>query len=111
MYVRKKPNKSGSTSVVVVEKTHDHKQRIVKTIDCSRSKQEITQFVKQAENYIVAHTKPELPFLDHEEQHLHVFLHSLNNSQIQVIGPELIFGALYDNIYYNAGVGADVESC
>ena len=102
MYVRKKPNKSGSTSVVVVKKTPDHKQRIVKTIGCSRSEQEITQLVKQAEDYIVAHTKPELPFIDYEEQHLHDFLHSLNNSQIQVIGPELIFGALYDRIGYNA---------
>ena len=102
MFVRKKPNKSGSTSVVVVEKTPDHKQRIVKTIGCSRSEQEITQFVKQAEDYIIAHTKPELPFVDHEEQHLHDFLHSLNNSQIQVIGSELIFGTLYDRIGYNA---------
>ena len=101
MFVRKKPNKSGSISVAVVEKTRDRKQRIVKTIGCSCEANEVSRLVKQAEDYIIAHTKPELPFVSHDEQHLHAFLHGLSNSQIQVIGPELIFGALYDKIGYN----------
>ena len=102
MFVRKKPNKSGSISVVIVEKTPTRKQKIVKTIGCSRDEVQIAKLVKQAEDYIIAHTKPELPFIDPAERHLHDFLHSLTNSQIQVIGPELIFGALYDRIGYNA---------
>ena len=101
MFVRKKPNKSGSISVAVVEKTRDRKQRMVKTIGCSREASEVSRLVKQREDYIIAHTKPELPFVSHDEQHLHAFLHGLSNSQIQLIFPELISGALYDKIGYN----------
>ena len=102
MFVRKKINKSGSTTVVIVEKNSARQQRVVKNFGSSKDATIIQRLVKQAEDYIVAHTKPELPFIDHEEQYLHDFLHSLTNSQIQVIGPELIFGALYERIGYGA---------
>ena len=41
MFLRKKPNKSGSTSVQVIVKTKNRKQRVVKTIGSSRDTDEI----------------------------------------------------------------------
>ena len=102
MFVRKKVNKSGSTSVVVMEKTPSRQQRVVRNFGSSKDNVVIQRLVRQAEDYIIAHTMPRLPFVDSQELHLHEFLHSLTNSQIQVIGPELIFGELYNRIGYNA---------
>jgi transposase len=39
-------------------------------------------------------------FADEDEVKLEDFLSTINNSQIQVVGPELIFGRLYDRIGY-----------
>ena len=102
MFIRKKINKSGSTSVVVIEFTRARKQRVLKNFGASKDAITIQRMVKQAEDYITAHTNPQIPFIDSQEQHLHDFLHSLTNSQIQVIGPELIFGELYNRIGYDA---------
>ena len=102
MFVRKKVNKSGSTTVAVIEFSRSRKQRVVKNYGSSKDAAVIQRLVKQAEDYITAHTNPQIPFMDFQEQHLHDFLHSLSNSQIQVIGPELIFGELYNRIGYNA---------
>ena len=102
MFVRKKVNKSGSTTIVIVEKTPTRRQRVVRNFGASKDESTIQQLIRQAKSYITAHTKPELPYIDVEEQRVHDFLHSLTNSQIQVIGPELIFGELYDRIGYDA---------
>ena len=102
MFVRKKVNKSGSTSVVIVEKTRSRQQRVVRNFGSSKDTAVIQRLERQAEDYIIAHTMPRLPFVNSQELHLHEFLHSLTNSQVQVIGPELIFGELYNRIGYNA---------
>jgi len=41
-------------------------------------------------------------FADEDDVRLEDFLSTINNSEIQVIGPELIFGQLYDKIGYGA---------
>lgn len=42
-----------------------------------------------------------MPGIDEEEAGFERFLGQLNNSQIQVVGPELVFGRLYDRIGYD----------
>ena len=64
MFVRKKINKSGSTTVVIIEKTSSRQQRLVKNFGSSKDAITISRIIKQAEDYIIAHTKPELPFID-----------------------------------------------
>jgi hypothetical protein len=41
-------------------------------------------------------------FENEDELKLESFISSLSNNQLQVIGPELIFGCLYDKIGYGA---------
>lgn len=64
MFVKKKPNRSGSTTVVVVEKEKGA-SRYLKTIGTSSDSAEIAEYVRQGEAYIAscrAALNPELDF-------------------------------------------------
>ena len=64
MFVKKKPNRSGSTTVVVVEKEKGA-SRYLRTIGTSSDPTEIAEYVRQGEAYIVscsAALNPELDF-------------------------------------------------
>ena len=100
MFVRKKPNKSGSVSVQVVVKTRSRKQKVVKSIGSSKDPKEIEHLMSEARDYIARHHEPLLPGIDGDEVGFERFIGQLDNSQIQVIGPELVFGRLYDRIGY-----------
>ena len=102
MFVRKKPNKSGKVSVQVVRKTKNRRQKVVKTIGCSNDAETIERFVAEGRDYIERCNGPIFPGFDDEENEIDRFVSSLTNTQIQIIGPELVFGRLYDKIGYNA---------
>ena len=101
MFVRKKPNKSGSVSVQVVAKTRSRRQKVIKSIGSSKDPKEIECLMAEGRDYINRHHEPLLPGIDEEEIGFERFLGQLNNSQIQVVGPELVFGRLYDRIGYD----------
>lgn len=101
MFVRKKPNKSGSVSVQVVAKTSSRRQKVIKSIGSSKDPKEIECLMAEGRDYINRHHEPLLPGIDEEEIGFERFLGQLNNSQIQVVGPELVFGRLYDRIGYD----------
>lgn len=102
MFLRKKPNKSGSTSVQVIVKTKNRKQRVVKTIGSSRDTDEIERLMAEGRKYISDQNGPLFPGIDEDENAVDAFVGSLTNSQIKVVGPELIFGRLYDYIGFNS---------
>lgn len=101
MFVEKKQNKSGSTTVRVMEKVHG-KRKCVKVMGCSSDADDIIQLVKRGRRWIEEH-----------QQGLHLFepdddataydkvLAGLSQSQIRLIGPELVYGTLFDRIGYN----------
>lgn len=98
MFVRKKPNKSGSTSVQVVEK-RDGRYRVVKSFGSSKEEAEINQMCKDAELYIRKATGTLYDLFNPVPQHsIEDFLSNIGNAQISVVGPELVFGKLYDKI-------------
>jgi hypothetical protein len=53
MYVRKKPNRSGTTSVVIVDKSNN-KVRYLKTIGISTDKCEIEELYRQGKRWIAS---------------------------------------------------------
>lgn len=100
MFVRRKPNKCGSVSVQVIDK-RDGRYRVVKSFGIGRSEIEIVRLEESARQFIKE--KEGLTrglFDDEDELKLETFVSSLSNAQLQVIGPELIFGTLYDRIGY-----------
>ena len=104
MFVRKKPNKSGTVSIQVVQKTKTRKQRVVKSFGAAHpaDASAVEDLMQQASSFIQEKEGPSLPHIYEEEDVIDGFVRTLNNAQVQVIGPELIFGTLYDRIGYNA---------
>lgn len=97
MFVRKKRNRSGSLSIQIIQKQHG-KYVVIKTLGTSNDEEEIDRLYKQAQeaiprlfNQITLFDNPlSLPRVD-----------ELSNDDIRVIGPELVFGKIFDHIGYN----------
>ncbi|MDL2265585.1 IS1634 family transposase [Parabacteroides sp. OttesenSCG-928-G07] len=101
MFVRRKSNKTGSISIQVIDKSGG-KYRVVKSLGTGRTEEELLDLERKAKYYI--RQKKGLHhdlFEDEDERKIKDFVSGLANSQLQVIGPELIFGTLYDRIGYN----------
>jgi transposase len=101
MFIRKKPNKSGSISVQVIDKTNGY--RVVKTIGSARDPVEIERLVEGGRCFITRQEKQYCLFP--EEQHDNAvildFVEHLRNASIRTLGPELIFGRLFDEIGFH----------
>jgi len=102
VFVRRKTNKSGSVSIQVIDKSLGYK--VVKTIGSARNANEIGLLLARAKEFIqtsdgkqteLFHSKTK------EELTIEKFLAELSNSQIHTIGPELIFGKLFDRLGFN----------
>ena len=99
MFVRKKVNKSGSISVHVVDKARG-RYRIVKVFGPVESEQEAVRLERQARTCIRGAGGGIDPFPNEADGSIEGFLSSVSNTQVQMAGPELIFGRLYDKIGY-----------
>ncbi len=103
MFVRKKKNKSGSVSVQIIDKDNGYK--VVRTIGASKDVHEIERLFLQGKQFIRSKNPVQpylLPVISKEDLAIEAFTASLSNAQIHTIGPELIFGALFDRIGFAA---------
>lgn len=101
MYVRKKKNDSGSISIQIFRKIKG-KYKYVKTIGCATERHKIDQLVIQARQEVKKLKRQLSLFVSTEDQLVEQAFSSLSNSHICTIGPELIFGKIYDYIGYGA---------
>lgn len=102
MFIRRKKNKSGTTSVQIIDKSDGY--RVIKTVGSSRDEQEIVRLVQKAEKIIrtACGQQPELfDFKSNESKIVESFIRNLSNSQVQTIGPEAVFGKIFDKIGFN----------
>lgn len=100
--MRKVPNRSGSFSVQIVSKDSG-KYRVVKTLGSSSDPDVVRCLVYEAKQAITQ-AKGQLKLLSvktKDELVIESFVNQLKNSQIHTIGPELIFGTLFDRIGFN----------
>jgi hypothetical protein len=102
MFVRKKPNKTGTVSVQVISKLRGN-YKVIQSFGVEHTEIEITRLEEKARQFIRERTglTNEL-FENADEVTIENFLSTLSNHQLRVIGPELIFGSLYDKIGYGA---------
>ena len=101
MFVEKKLNKSGSTSVRVMQKVHG-KRKCVKVMGCSSDAEEIAMLIKRGNRWIEEHqTGVPLFEFDDEAVAYDKVLAGLRQSQLRLVGPELVYGTLFDRIGYN----------
>jgi hypothetical protein len=100
MFIRKKLNESGSTSSQIIEK-RGRRNVVVCSVGCSKDQERISQLEIKAQIKLDAFNS-QLQFnFGHSEREKSA-LTLLNTGTIQSIGPELILGAIFDSIGFNA---------
>lgn len=97
MFVRKKPNKSGSQSVQVIQKLNG-RYKVVKTLGSATTQQEIEKLVYQARQEIERISAQPKLFVSESDSFIEQAFAMLNNASIRTLGPEIIFGRIYDYI-------------
>lgn len=104
VFVRKKPNRSGSVSVQIVAKVSG-RYRLVRTVGCSTSLDEIERLVRRGRALIpVLSGRPEMDFVIGDDQH---FAEAVSRSieGIRMLGPEMVLGKLFDEIGFGNALG------
>jgi transposase len=97
MFLRKLKNRSGSVSVQIISKSTG-KYKVLKTIGSSWDEQEVQKLVYLAKQEIERISQqPEL-FISESDTIVEQVFSSLNNASIRTVGPEIIFGKIYDSI-------------
>ena len=94
MFVRKKKNRSGSISIQIIQKQQG-KYTVIKTLGFAKEEEEIDRLFRQAQEAIprlfnqitLFDDPPNLPRVD-----------ELSNDDIRVVGPELVFGKIFNHI-------------
>jgi transposase len=74
---------------------------VIKTLGSAHSDQEIEFLYQRARQELQRIEGNVSLFVDRDDAKLESFLSTLKNSQVQVIGPELVFGKIYDAIGFN----------
>ena len=104
MYVRKKPNRSGSTSIVIVDK-NSGKTRYLKTIGVSSDEKTITELYQQGKKWISAYSGDRDMFIlqAKKEEEQQVIEHLLSNIEnILLNGTQLILNEVFKVVGFDA---------
>ena len=99
VFVRQSTNRNGSITVQIVAKYHG-KFKTLKTLGTSRDAQGVERLLYAAHHEMRLMSKQHTLFVSEEDGKFEGILSSLQNSHVRVVGPELIFGKLYDEIGY-----------
>jgi hypothetical protein len=99
-FIRKNKNRSGSYSIQIVSKERG-KYKVLKSLGSGRSEQEIEFLYQRARQELQKIEGSGTLFVNEDDTKLRSFFSDLKNSQVQVIGPELIFGKIYNFIGFN----------
>lgn len=100
MFIRKLKNRSGSISVQIISKSGG-KYKVVKTIGCGRTEQEIQKLEYLGKQELERLSMQPKLFISETDTIIDNIFAALSNSSIRVVGPELIFGKIYDKIGFN----------
>jgi transposase len=98
VFVRKKPNNSGITSVQVIDKSSG-RYRVVKTIGSSSDEEQINRFVEEGKRYIQqSGGVQEIDFYDYRKIYAQV-LESISSHKL--VGVEYVLGKIFNDIGFN----------
>lgn len=97
MFVRKNKNRSGSVSVQIISKRAS-RYKVIKTIGTSKDSQEIEKLYSKAKNKIASLSKQPSLFVFEKDAVIESFLEGIANTQVRVVGPELVFGKIFDRV-------------
>lgn len=100
MFVRKNKNRSGTYSIQIIQKIKG-KAKVVKTIGSSSVPQQLEQMESLAWSEINKIKGLGSLFISESDSLIKNTISAISNQQIQVCGPELILGKIYDRIGFN----------
>ena len=106
VFIRQKKNKSGSISVQIISKIGG-RYKVEKTLGSSDKVDQVNLLVQQAKLDLHGMIGQSSLFTSEQDIQLENYLNTIENTQIRTVGPELIFGKIYDSIGYNA-IDADL---
>lgn len=101
MYVRKKRNASGKISVQIIDTSGRH-DRLLQTIGSASDPSELSVLELRANDWIAAHTGQQRLSLGFDEDKAFVQTLKQGLNKVQMIGPELILGKLFNEIGFQA---------
>lgn len=102
VYIRKKKNQSGTTSVQIIDKSSG-RYKVVKTIGASDNEQDVATMWRKAQSVIQEITgQTQISFVQGEDITVRNFFRRSQHINIKVFGPELILGSIFDRIGFNA---------
>lgn len=100
MFVNRSKNKSGTISVRVLEK-RGRNNVLIKSFGSSKNETDIERMVRAAQEFIQRQTGTYYHLFNPPPQpNVDDFVDNISNSQISVVGPEEIFGRLFDFVGY-----------
>jgi len=101
MFIRQKKNKSGKVSIQVIDKAAG-RYKVRKTIGCSSDPHHINNLIKEGEVFIKRHLgQLSLDFLLGDDDRYFQSIYD-NIEQVQLLGPELVLGKIFNSIGFNA---------
>lgn len=100
MFIRELRNRSGSVSVQIISK-HRGKYHVIKSIGSGTTPEEIATLKEIARFHLLKLEGQPSLFASKDDSYIEGYLSTFSNSQIRVIGPELIFGKVYDGIGFS----------
>lgn len=101
MFARQKKNKSGKISVQVIDKSR-RKYKVVHTVGCSADAEQVKDMMQQAGEYIQRiKGQTQIDFILGDDRIYYQSIYD-NIQQVQLLGPELVLGKIFDSIGFNA---------
>jgi hypothetical protein len=101
MFLRKLKNRSGSISVQIISKSNG-KYKVIKTIGSGISEQEIQKLWLLGKQELERLKSQSSLFVSENDILVERVFDSLKNASIRTVGPEIIFGKIYDHIGFGA---------
>jgi len=101
MFLRNLKNRSGSLSVQIIQKSRG-KYKVVKTIGSGRTEQELSQLTLVGKQEIERLSKQTGLFVWENDLQIEQIFSNLSNASIRIVGPEIIFGSIYDKIGFGS---------
>lgn len=103
MFVRRKNNKSGTVSITVVDKSRG-RYDVVRSFGTVKTAAEADLLENKAREWVREQEgDPETLFDQMDEAQLRAYAATLQDGRIELAGPELIYGELFDRLRLGAG--------
>jgi len=97
MFIRKNKNRSGSVSIQIVCK-NNRANKVIKTVGVAKTNREEELLVLLADTELERLQGMESLFVEHDDMVVDNFVDGIANDHLQIVGPELILGRIYEKI-------------